>query len=443
MPKFPQHHRLPAGAGLRSVLLLILALAAVWLAGCRQQPAPPAQGWVRLQALLPLHPNQAMLTDIDRRLDALAAQRRQILEHPEAPLPPEYIALDLPAVDPLPAAQPTAAPPRPAVPAEPRLAEMRARLTEAMSRRYARLKQELADERDAAYAEKERELRRQADVRREDAAKEYALRIPPAKIRLRLANEAAARARGDADAAQAQAATARERADTVARAYAKDDLRHRKEIRKAEENANYYENRARSLADYAAEKQAAADDIARRIDKDSRELAAAQAKIGEEMTAELAAFKNEQAKDMQARLASWKAREEHAIDLKIAERAAQLTAENDRPAAAPPPAVNFPALPPRPITTNSGRMRGEVNAAGFNAYKRRLAAVNAIDDTVDKLTTQRRELCKTIEQDTREAILALAAQHHYTVQFDKPAGQELTPAMRRWLTEYWPEENGE
>jgi len=424
---------------MRGVLLLLLALAAVWLAGCREKPAPPAPGWVRLPALLPLHPNQAMLADIDSRLAALSVQRRQLLEHPTAPLPPEYIALDLPAVDPLPAAQPVAAPPRPVVSAEPRLAEMRARLTEAMSRRYERLRQELAEERDAAFTAKERDLRRRADDRREETAKTYSLRIPPAKIRLQMATEAAARARNDADAAQAQSVTARERADAVARSYVNDSLRHRKEIEKAEENAKYYENRARSLADYAGEQQAAVDDITRQIAEDSRELATAQAKIGEELKAELAAFQGMQAKAMQSRLASWKAQEERAIDLQIAERAAQLTAENAGPTAAPPPTLDFPALPAHPVTTQTARMRLAVNTADFQSYQRRLAAVNAIDDTVVKLAAQRNAVADTIEQDTRATILALAAQHHYTVQFDKPKGQELTPAMRRWLIEYWPQ----
>lgn len=437
MAKFPKPDRSIAGARIVGLLLPFLALVAVWLMGCRQ-PAPPAQGWVRLAALRSLHPNQAMLVDIDHRLTALAAQRARLLEHPTSPLPPDAVPLDLPAAAPLPVPEPVRAPAHPIVLIEPRLAELRARLNEDLARQDVRLRQELETERAAVYQEKERELRQRTDARREETAKAYALRIPPARIRLRLAAEEAKRARDDADVAQARAARARERADAVVRNYAKNPTRHRKEIRAAEENAGYYENRAARLKAHADEQQEAAEAIARQIDTDTRELADAQARLGQELRQNLATIDRELVTNMQQRLTTWRQRAEEEVERKVADRAAQLADENAHPPADPPPPLAFPELPARPMSTKSDRIRIAVNTADFQAFRKRLDAVRAVDAAVDKLTAERRQLCQAIDQDTRQAALSIAAQHNWTVQFDRPSGPEITPAVRRWLAEYWP-----
>lgn len=438
-----KHDGCNAGARIASLLLPLLALVIVGLAsGCRR-PAPSARGWARLEALLPLHPNQGMLADIDRRLDALAAQRSRLLEHPDAPLPPEYIAFDLPAADSLPAPAPVRAPSRPVIAVEPRQAELRVRLEEEMTHQYARVLKQAESERQDAYVEKERELQRRTDDRREAGAKEYEFRIPPAKVRLRLANEQAARARNDAVSAQSQATRAREHAVSVARQYAKNPEKHRKEIRAAEENAQYYENRAARLQEHAEAQQAAADAIAGQLAIDTREFAAAQARIGEELRHSLAAVERELEDEMRDRLADWRRQAENAIDRRLTEHAARLTDENVRPLAEAPPVLEFPTLPFRPMTTQSGGMRIAVNTTDFHAFQRRLDAARAIDETVLKLTAEREQHRRAIDHDTRAAARAAAAQHNYTVAFDRPAGREITSDLHRWLAEYWPIENGE
>jgi len=428
------------GAGMRGVLPLLLALLVVGLAGCRR-PEPPARGWVQLAALRPLHPNQAMLADIDHRLDALAAQRARLLAQPDAPLPPAYIPLDMPAADPLPAPTPVSAPPRPVVAAEPRLAELRDRLTEEMTRQYDRLRQQAETERSAAYQTKERALQADADEQRKAAAAPFNLRIPTAKVRLRLADEQAARAKDDAGAAQVQADRAREHADAVIRTYTKAPEKHHQEISKAEEDAKYYLTRADRLREYAAAQQEAAQAVAAQLDADTRALAAAQAQIEVELQQRLAAVDREQTQAMRDRLAEWRRQAEDAITSRLAERAARLTDENTRPGAAPPSPIDFPALPLRPMTTRSGPLRVAVNTTNFHALQRRLDDARAIDVTVNKLSAERKQLLQSIDRDTRAAALAVAAQHNYTLTFDHPAGRNLTPTLRRWLADYWPPDN--
>lgn len=437
MAKLLKRDKYHTRARIASLLLMILALIIVGLAGCRR-PEPPARGWARLEELRPLHPNQAMLADIDRRLDALAAQRARLLEHPDAPLPPEFIPLDLPAAG-LPSPEPVSAPPRPVIAIEPRLAELRARLEEEMNSQYSRMRQQAEAERNAAYTAKERALQRDADERRETAAREFATRITPAKVRLKLANEQVERARNDADSAQTRAIRAREQAGAVIREYAKNPEKHRKEISKAEEDARYYENRAARLRDYAAEKQQAAEAVANQLAADMRKLDAGQAQIDEELRQSLADIAREQVDEMRDRLAEWRRQAEDTIDRRLAEHAARLTAENNRLAAEPPPSLRFPDLPPRSNTINTGRMRIAVNTADFTAFQRRLDAARAIDETAEKLRREREQCSQAIDRDTRDAARAIAAEHNWTVELDKQTGRDITNNLRRWMADYWPE----
>ena len=423
-------------------ILLVLALAAVILPGCRrEQPKPPAQGWVRLAALQSLHPNRAMLTDIDRRLATLAAQRARLLEHPTLPLPPDTIPLDTPALAPLPSPAGVEEPAWPTLPPAPKIAELRTRLTEDMTRQYLRLQQDMAAQRSAEYLEKERALRRQADGRRTDIAREYGTRIPNANVRVGAAAQQATRAKKDADMARAQAELARESAKEQEKAVAAApaDKKRLKTYQEAQERLRQLDQRAERLEEHARQQRATADDIARQLAEDLQTLKDAQAKVLAELRDELAGVDRQLTGQMNARLAAWRAQAEEKIERQLAERTARLEEENAPRANLPSPApLAMPEIATRPLTTSSAEMRIAVNQTRFSGFQSRLQAVRAIDDVVHQLTLERLALEESITRDTRLAAHSAAAQHGWRIQFDQPVGKDVTDKVHTWLSAYWP-----
>lgn len=100
------------------------------LAGCRKS-VPPPQGWARLDVLLALNPNQAMVADIDHRLAALAAQRQHILTPAAASIPPRALSTDIMPLSAL-------AEPLPFPPFDPQFSELRKQKAAALTRMYDR-----------------------------------------------------------------------------------------------------------------------------------------------------------------------------------------------------------------------------------------------------------------------------------------------------------------
>jgi hypothetical protein len=396
---------------------------------------------VRLEALTALHPNAAMLTELDRRLAVLQAQRARILGQSSPAPAPDGVSEATPALPAIasPAPEPLAASPTAGV-AVKDLVALRATLTRQHERELIRRQRSLQT---TAAADLQREYARleaEADARRQQAHQDARQPISAAELRLgqaaqRLATQEDWKRRADRQAEEAdrKAETLRLYADAhpkdkraAAQAAAQDAWCVRAHAAAAAQEKEYktVKQKYYELDTAAFDAQQALTDALQTIDDD---LATARKTAADASAGRLA--------DAVAQL---KVDVRKSIDVEVAKEAARLTqeAKQEMPPSATPTIIDseVPAgrLALESAAVARGVRGGETAAAGSHA-----AALRAIDAAVADLQTERARVREAIRLDTRAMAITLAAQHGYLLAIDRRAGRDLGAPMRRWLHDYW------
>jgi len=443
-------------------MILVLAGGMLLLGGCRA-PSPVIPGWVQLSALTPLHPNQVMLVDLDRRLADLAAQRARLLERTELPLPPESIEQTLPALAEMPS------PAAPILPDPPSLQPAHQQVLDDYRKRGAEIgkrllirQERLQVQRIAQQRKGDREqLDRQAEEQRRALLLKYRIPVQEATLRAELTEQAAVTAEQQAVARELQYQFAQQQYDDAEKQYRQATRQvtlpragstafplsatahtHMQEaltrMHQLESTLpslkvrakNYRIEADRTKAQLVASMKALKtqdDELNRQLQMldQQKQQAVKAAEVGYAL--ELLHESTLTARDINLR-----------IERRIAERERQMQITPPQASAETEPVLSFPAQPSGTLSIEALAFRDAVGKADVKAYRARLEALQTIDTLTERLAQEQRILRETIVKDTRAAARDMAVQHGYTITFDQRAGKALTTEMCDWLRHYWP-----
>jgi len=365
------------GAAARGALLLALLSIGVAAGGCRRASAPSApRVFVRLEALLPLHPTWAQVTSLQRMAQTGQSAQAQAagLRLATSPLPPTFPA---PIAIPANLAQ-----------------ERRQRIAEDARRRIAGLTQELR-------------RRNEERVRREERAaqRQLAARLAAAKAE----REAALPARLEA--------IRREAAQQI------EPLRYKEVVFLSQTR----EFTSQPLLDAQTQLNAVRAEIARLTDERDARLADAQAEVQRQLDADRAKWTAE----LEQNLARRRAELEALAARQIAREEASLAAETEPipdlgTALPPPPGPAEQPQPPTALPTDAAfaRARAQVGAASSQQQ----AALEA----------QRQRLLAAIRKDTEQAVIQVARQQGWTLAPEGAAGaSDMTATVAEALRAQW------
>ncbi|HEY3379182.1 MAG TPA: hypothetical protein VGL77_17005 [Armatimonadota bacterium] len=363
---------------------LVLLSGAMALMGCRQPVVTAARlGWVEIDALQALHPSQGLVSDLDHRLQALAAQRARLLEPTPAETPPARGLISLPAYASLPAPTPPA---RPDYHTQELIAQESSALQRVLerdqARRFAGLQRDLirkySAERDRLWTE----LTAHAAESRRGIQIDYSQPLVSAKLSRGAASRWAER---QPAAAAARLAQANARYEEISGQYAQALDNVDAELIRAKRNAQ-------------AKTTAALHTEVIRLD----------AQLHQEY-AQL--FAQENARVVQ-----------------------EYGRETMKPVVVP--TMPFMALPAVAIALETPEIAAQFQHSAAEATDRALA-VHGIDQSIVRLQAERTALLRAIEQETRAVVTSLATQHGYRLSATRQTGVRLTAKMRAWLEEYW------
>jgi len=360
---------------------LFLVLGSL-LVGCRQ-PAPPAQGWVRLDMLTALHPEQAMLADIDRRLATLTAQRQHLSETTAPASPPVAIAQLTPALPALPAPQPSPQLDRHTDQLLAQRLDAYAQLLERdRMRKVDLLRRHQLETMAAEKAQVHPGSLNAAELQRTQLLEEFYISLTDAKVALNIARE-----------------------------NAKDvTMRSTKELEQAQANYDAVDAKYRKRL--------------QQIDaKAKKEIADAEARIDDQYASTLG-------------LHDRSLRESNAVlyEKKRAELAAEADAAVD---VIPVPSLLAPAIPAGRLELDVPGLEEQYRLSGEQQARNRQAASVDIDRVIAQLRRERQELVMRIARDTREAADAVAMVNGYRLSFDTANGKDMTGMVQEWLGDYW------
>lgn len=365
------------------------------LAGCRTTQRQPAHAWVRLDALTPLHPQQRMITDIDHRLQTLAEQRRHLLGHDDVSIAPAVVALEVPSRTAV-----TGPPPAPTVIRHSQelrtkeLAAQRRLLLQERERKYVAIQRALNQQYAQKLEDEQQRLAQSATSRLQAIDQKYALPLTNARLALKSAEK--------------------QQKPTSAVIAPKNPLA-----------IGYLNSAKQQYADVQAAIAKARADV-------QAELAQKRESAREGIQREQ---QNELLRQRQALLQEYEQRQQALVDAfagivepSLAEIPVMTTAS--------------PALPAGTLVLEAPEMAHRMQASRSTAVGQRKAALADIERTVAQLHRQRQELQRAIARDTREAILALAREHGYTIELNASTGPDITASARDWLHAYWPDNVG-
>ena len=423
----------PWGIACTALLLVLGSL----LGGCRQPAPPPAQGWVRLPALTALHPEQAMVADIDRRLATLTAQRQHLLGTTLPASPPIAIEQVTPALPALPAPQSSPQLDRHTDQLLAQRLESFAQLLERDRLRKVDLfRRHQLETMAAEKAQVRPEPLAAAEQQRVQLREEFYIPLTDAKVALNIARENAKEVtdQPSKELEQAQAVY-----DAVNAKYRKRrrqiDAKAKKEIADAEVALNTARENAKVVTIRPSKEleqaQAAYDAVnakyrkrLQQIDaKAKKEIADAEARIDDQYAGALEQY-DRQLRESNAALHD--------------KRRTELAAEAD-PAAEviPVPSLVAPAIPAGRLVLDAAGLEEQYRRSGQQLARNRQAASGDIDRVITQLRRERQELLTRITRDTREAAAAVAMVNGYQLSFDTAHGRELTGQVREWLGAYW------
>lgn len=377
--------------------LLLISL----LTGCRQPapPAPPTTAWIRLEGLTPLHPSQRMLTDLDQRLTALAAQRARLRTRATPDTPDRLYQQNTPPLDGLhqPPPQVALAPP-PATITQRSLNDLRHDETQRWQRDLLRQQRTLTERAAARVQQQLARLDDDAETRQHALAVQYRTRLVNAEAQYQIAEkqlvEAQAFLTKNPDSENGKRLATRGERDTAARKNQWEKLK----------------------GDFDSDWQKIAKEVAEQKDA---ALAEHQRALRDEL----------QRLQQQLRTAA----ETRAT------AAHQRAAAGALPETPPdlPVDVTFPAAPGGAVRLDAKDLQQAAKTAIREHAHDQQATLHAIDLTIAELTQERRALRDTILRDTQDAARAVAAQHGYHLAFTPTRGKQLTSEVRGWLQEYW------
>jgi len=378
-----------------TALLLIYTLN-----GCRQtpKPAPPTMAWVRVENLLPYHPNRQMLEDLDRRLAALATQRACLQTRPALTAPAETMTQAIPPLVPMPAPAPPNAP-TPPPPSLMTRNERALRQDQAYrwQRDYLRQQRRLSDAYARQLQAKLMRLEEDADADRCTIGEKYRTRLVNAELRR--------------DMAQRQL---REQQDYLTNHPANSNALHL--VESGEQHLHELETAYTQLhADYEGEMQ-----------KSERELAALK---------KTTAAENQRA--LQAELQQLKTQLAQNAEKAVAAAPHPPVAEDGQEAIAMAAEPTFPEVPATATQLGTDELVTGTAAANRTHQRDTQSAVAAIDRSIALLRKERAELLQSMWQETQAAAVSVAAQHGYRVIFTGQRGKNATADVARWLQEYW------
>ena len=363
---------------------LLLGLLSL-LSGCRK-PALPVQGWVRLEALTVLHPDQATLADMDLRLQTLRRQREQLAGAQSMHMPPTTIADPTFALPALPSSAPS-----------PALEHLTASL----------FTQELAASR--------RTLDRQQALERErmlEAARQASDTELISAYRALDATAASRRALVEKDLLT-PLADAKDYRDRLAEQQAK--------------NAERYHFTANLLATADAKYQQALQQYQQALAQVALDMQQAKQQADEDNQRALRDEIVRREKALQQQYAEYLAKEQERLAIQFVQNEATPSATT----------MTFPAIPAGTLALATPGLSEQITAVEARTQQDRLLAFHDIDKTIAALQQERQRVNREISNDTRMAVVSVAAQHGYRVSFTRGAGGEITASVRAWLGEYW------
>ncbi len=352
-----------------------------WVAGCRSAPAPGGKYYVRLDALLPLHPGWAQVVSL------------QSVSGVVQTAPAQATALHLPT-SPLPAAFPAPV----AVP--PNLEqERRQRIVEDARRRLAALAEELR-RRNAERSQAEERL----------GQRELAARLAAARVALEAALPA--------------------QLDRIARAF---------ETRLTPLNFKeiVFRTQVRGFTgqprqDAQTQLQAVLDEIARLNQERDTQLAEARAQVQRQLDADRAQWTRELAD----RLAKYRRQLETLAAQQVAREQTGLNAAAEPipplSSLAAPTASTAPPLQP-PTEPNTGAVFGQAQAQVNVAVRQQQA----------DLAAQKAQMIAALRDDTQQAVLQIARQGGWTlVAQGVPGARDGTDTVAKALRAQWQPRSG-
>lgn len=366
-----------------AITALLISAVPFLCGGCRKLPAlAPARA--RIDRLVALHPNAAMLADIDRRIAALREQRGRLAGEQFPARPPATTTAGFPGLVDVPAPAPDSRLDRHA---DEFLAQRLDAYAQLLDRdRVERLSSERRDQaiRDAGdKAQRRAALLADAARERRAMGSRYYLDLTNAKIARSAAEE---RAKDGTRTAARRAAEAREQYRAVEQAY--------------------HEALARIDADCEAKIRAAYGEIEAR----GRESVQAS---------------DHRMRDTNARL----------LDNKRTELAA--TEANVRDDAPAPPDMPAHPVPPGTVTLNAPELDRRFARADADTRRSQAAAAADIDRVIGQLQRERRLLLADLERDTRQTAETIAGWHGYRLTDETRAAPDMTDRLQNWLREYW------
>lgn len=355
------------------------------LNGCRK-PASPIQGWVRLDILTVLHPDQATLADLDLRLQTLHRQREQLAGARTMDMPPSAIADPTFALPSLPPSAPS--PAREQLTASlfnQELAASRRTLDRQQALERERLQEAAQQAADVELTTAYHTLDAQAASRR--ALVEHDLTMPLADAKDYL------------DRLTAQLSKNTERYSFTGNLLATADAKYQQALQQYQQALAHVEldlQQAKQMADETHQRELR-EDIARRE------------------------------KALQQQYAEYLAKEQDRL-------AIQFVQNEETP---PATIMTFPAIPTGTLALATPGLTDQVTTAVARDQQDRLRAFSDIDTTIAALQQERQRVNREINSDTRMAVVSVAAQRGYRVSFTRGTGRELTASVRTWLSEYW------
>lgn len=374
--------------------------------GCRQAAplAPPRLGWARLEALLPEHPGQRMVADIDHQLSSLLQQRAHLLAQHALALPHEHVMPPRP----LPALRPPESPALPERLPTSTQPSTDAALTQEQAYRwqrdYLRKKRDMGTRYAAQLSLKLDALKQSAADDRRKVEEKYLTSLTNAELRHNLL------------VTQLQSA--------------QEYLTAHPKTLRGTENVNAERDKA-ACSKRLAENNTELDSLQHQLDgevlqinetlrqQDEKAIAANQ----HEFTQELLTLRNRLTDNAKQQVAD----EQQSLDTGIVEGQAVSS----------PEPVTYPTLPGVVVQVAHREVTDGMHTANDASRQDAEKALAVIDGTIAKLRRQRQGALTALARDVQGAACTVAAQHGYQLTFVAGHGKNLTPEVARWLQEYW------
>lgn len=370
---------------------LFLTCLFLFFTGCRK-PTLPTNGWSDINVLLPLHPDYAMLQDIDQRIVLLTTLREHLAPAPPGPLPAK-LEQSVAALSPLPA--PPAIMPfvlHTDILIQQEIAAIQRAYDRDLSRKLNDTRLNILPEFDAELRAALAKLDATRTERHWEIQKAHAFAIKSAEFAVEMAQRWSDSFQQFATTAHPIPAEVTERL-----AAAKEKF--------AQETASYTQAIAEVDAQISHAKAEAKE-------QNTAAAAAALAKKTAELT---------QAQQQQI----------------VKERSRIMTEFGKDPPPPPETTISFHTIPSSTLAISAPGLRDEFTLQAQRQHLEAQSALQSLEQTITALAVERRQLVSTIRKETKAAATAVAAQHGYRVSYTGKTGSMLTKQISTWLQQYW------